>query len=188
MRKHLKTIVLVGGLSLCGTVWAEHLVLVSVKTEAEVRDPSTTPVVEVELSAELEGLPPDPIEPIRISWQERGGISPDPFLELSIPSGCLGRDFMAGCAVGEFVIDGASTALTIREFDARFLARDDRTVRFDLIASFLGGEQAHSMLSTLGGRAVELTLDAESATALGTGIEAVSGVEPDPFGPPPDDI
>lgn len=183
MSRHLSEFLLVVALGLSGPVWADHLVLLSVNTEAEVRDPLTTPMVEVELSAELQGLPPDPIEPIGISWQERGGVEPEPFLQLSIPSDCLASDFMAECVMGEFVIDGASTSLTIREFDARFLTRDDRTLRFDLLASFLGGDQAHAMLSILGGRTVELTIGEESATALITGIEAVSGVQPEPFQP-----
>lgn len=186
MRIHIKSVLLVAALCLSGIVRADHLVLQSVKTEAQVRDATTTPIIEVDVTVDLQGLPPDPIQPVVLGWEAVGGIDPDPFLELTIPAGCLDSDFMAGCAEGRFIADGATTPLTIRGFDARFFARDDGSARFSVTASFLAGDLAHLMLSTLAGRAVEVTIGAEFATALTTGIEAVSGIDPEPFQPVPD--
>lgn len=181
MKSHLKKLVLVGGLVLSGPLWAVDSLL-SVKTEAEVRDPLTTPVIQAELSVELEGFPPEPVEPIVVSWQEYGGIDPEPFLEISIPGGCLSDS--ARCAVeGIYSIDGVETPLTIQAFDARFFMPDERTTRFHMAVSFLGGDQAHDMLSTLGGRTVELTMDGESATAPISEVEAAMGIQPQPFEP-----
>ena len=182
MKNHLKQLVLVGGLALSGPLFADHISLLSVKTEAEVREPLATPVIEAELSVELEGVPPEPIEPVVVSWQEYGDIDPEPFLEISIPGGCLSD--LARCAVeGNFSMDGAETPLTIQAFDARFFMPDVRTTRFHMAVSFLAGDQAHDMLSTLGGRTVELTMDGESATAPISEVEAAMGISPKPFEP-----
>lgn len=182
MKNHLKKLVLVGGLVLSGPLWAVHITLLSAKTEAEVRDALTTPVIEANLSVELEGVPPEPIEPIIVSWQEYGGIQPEPFLQISIPGGCLNHS--ARCAVqGIYSIDGVEMPLTIQAFDARFFMPDERTTRFDMTISFLAGDLAHDMLSTLGGRTVELVMDGESATAPISEVEAAMGIQPEPFEP-----
>lgn len=157
------------------------------RTEAEIGlTRSGAEAVQVEFEAMLEEVPELAGADVVATWEQAGGISPQPFV-VSIPAGCLMSNAV-GLHVEDFRTCGVTAALgeervSLMEFDARLVADRDGTGRLELEA-LMGISPtpfAPQLLGTLGGGVVELAIGAESAGVPPLGIETVSGIDPQPF-------
>jgi hypothetical protein len=174
------------------------------KTDARIQaSASGADLVQLALLAELVtrgGL--DVTDDMVVTWQEVGGVEPEPFRVL-IPAGCFmnrrGHGFFVEdfrtCGV-ELSISSAPRGLLLLEivdFRARLVRSDDRTWRFNIVASFVPPDPvippdpivpitpARAFLGLVGGAALQFAIGTESAAAPPLRMETVSGVEPQPF-------
>lgn len=158
--------------------------------------------VQLRWAAELVNGMPDLSDDVEVGWQQVGGVEPTPFRVL-IPAGCFVsnrrgarvEDFTA-CGVELSVESGAGgrTLVAVVDFDARVVARDDGSYRFDIITSIIPPDPVvppdpvippdpvHAFLGILGGAAVQIAAGGETTMASPPlRIETVSGIEPTPF-------
>jgi hypothetical protein len=146
--------------------------------------------IKLEFTAELIDGIPDLMDDVEVGWQQVGGVEPTPFRVL-MPAGCFatGRrgsrveDFHA-CGV-EVSMDSSQRGripMTLVDFEARGVARDDGIYRFDILATFIPPDPVHEIFGVLGGAAVRIaTGSGTTMPSLPLRTETVSGVDPVPF-------
>ena len=168
--------------ALVTTVWGFEVD--RTRTNAEIVPPGPIePVIQLNFRAWLFNAGFVGLDDIVITWERVGGVEPQPF-QVLIPAGCFVRnrgfhveDFQ-DCGVRMTFGDGI---LPILEFASRLVQRTDGSARFAVRASFVGRDQAHAILGTLGGAVVEIDISSEARKSPPLRIETVSGVEPEPF-------
>ncbi len=135
-----------------------------------------------------EGRPALQETDIVATWQRVGGIDPTPF-RIVIPAGCFvaERDRLrvrgTSCGVQVYL---ESELLEVETFAALAFPPEPVApgdplqfrVRMTVVAD---SARSSSVLSTLGGAEVSLTIGRESAVALPKSIDAFAGIEPEPF-------
>ena len=146
--------------------------------------------IKLEFTAELINGIPDLMDDVEVGWQQVGGVDPQPFRVL-MPAGCFvtGR---RGSQVEDFDVCGVQIAvdssqrgrilMTLVDFEAKGVARDDGIYRFDILATFVPPDPIHEILGILGGAAVQIaTGSGTTMPSLPLRTETVSGVDPVPF-------
>ncbi len=135
-----------------------------------------------------EGRPDLQRSDVVATWQRAGGIDPTPF-RIVIPAGCfvVERDRLrvrgTSCGVQVYL---ESELLEVETFAAvAFLPEPEGPadtlqfrVRLNIVIDPAG---SGSVLSTLGGAEVSLTIGREGGVAVPTSIDSFSGVQPTPF-------
>jgi len=157
------------------------------RTEASiVQRPTGAQFIRVNFTAELtnNAIPNVTREKVEAGWQQVGGIEPQPF-RILIPAACFvaNRGFHVEnfrCC-GVQIVFGRSGALFITDFEARLVARDDGTHRFDVEASVVPPDPIHAVLGAVGGAAVHIAIGTEVARSLPVSAATVSGADPQPF-------
>ncbi len=161
------------------------------RTEAAIQGGDLRPLtVAVEVKANLDGVPPEPIVPtnVVIGWEEVGGISPTPFM-VFLPAACWERgraSFDAvdpDCGAEATLLDrsGAEVLLRIEALEARFSQRGEGEARaaLELVLNANGMEQ--DLLSALGGGQLSIAIGREQGLAPLLAIQAAMGIQPQPF-------
>jgi hypothetical protein len=160
------------------------------KTEAAIRTSAAGDhTILLNFAAELiNGIPDLVKQDLEVGWGEVGGIDPQPF-RILIPAGCFVsgsrgyrvRDFSA-CDVQVLFLPGVPPdSLSIIDFDARVVARDDGSYRFDMVAQFYPPDPIYPVLGAVGGAAVRIGIGSESSMVFPVSTETVSGISPEPF-------
>ena len=174
------------------------------KTGAAIQtSASGVEMIQLTFAAELlSNSGPDVSDDVVVTWQEVGGVEPEPF-RVRIPAGCFrdrrGRGFYVddfrSCGVQLSVASSARgfALLEIVDFRARLLHLEDGASRFDIVTSVVPPDPivppdpvvpptaAGAFLGLVGGAAVEIAIGSESSASPPLRIVTVSGVEPQPF-------
>jgi hypothetical protein len=161
------------------------------KTEAVVvTSAAGARAIELEFTAELINGIPDLMDDVEVGWRQVGGVEPQPFRVL-MPAGCFVTS-RRGSQVEDFDVCGVQIAvnssqrgrilMTIVDFEAKGVARDDGIYRFDILATFVPPDPIHEILGILGGAAVQIaTGSGTTMPSLPLRTATVSGVDPQPF-------
>ena len=190
-------------LAVSSTETASRFAISRARTGATVQtSASGAEMIQLTFVAELTSdSGPDVSDDVVVTWQEVGGVEPEPFRVL-IPAGCFrdlrGRGFYVddfrSCGVQLSVASSARgfAVLEIVDFRARLLHLDG-TSWFDIVTSVIPPDPvvppdpivpptaAGAFLGLVGGAAVEIAIGSESSAAPPLRIVTVSGIDPTPF-------
>ncbi len=193
------TVGLITAVGLVSTAWGFEIS--RARTRAEIlMDPASDALsMRLQLRADLSGFPPEPPQ-----WTDHFHLlvnsgftgSVDAPIQLSIPAVCwvpvrIGFG-VTGTACGvtmSFGVDATSgmpTPLSILDFRARWVPGSDGTASLVIDAGFTDPSPedpgwAHTILSVLGGAAVQIMIGGETAIALPSGVVTQGGIQPEPF-------
>lgn len=169
--------------ALATTVWGFEVD--RTRTNAEIVPPSPIePVIQLNFRAWLFNASFVGLDDIVITWEQAGGVTPEPFrtFRVLIPAGCFVRN--RGFHVEDFEDCGVQMTfgdglLLIREFASRLVQRTDGSARLTVRASFMSRDQAHAILGALGGAVVEIDINSEPRKSPPLRIKTVTGAEPE---------
>jgi hypothetical protein len=173
-------------------VTGSELAIAEARTRARVNTArSGTATVEMRFQVAFDGLPA--LEPTDVvaTWEQAGGISPQPFV-VAIPAGCFAPD-LRGLRVEDFRACGARTelggqALPLLELQAAMgveptpFVPDRVVLRIRAVMGVNPDPFAGApVLGALGGAELAVAVGSASGGAPPLSVATVSGVEPVPF-------
>ena len=165
-----------------------ELALASARTDARADVDGERGVVQMRLQAELGAVPDLAGQDVIATWEQAGGIQPQPFV-VAIPAGCFARNDR-GYRVRDFEACGVRAtlggeAIPLLEFDAVMGVSPQPFTPVLRIRAAMGIEPqpfaAASLLGALAGSDFDLAVGASRAGLPTRGIESVSGISPNPF-------
>ncbi|HSM05628.1 MAG TPA: hypothetical protein VK858_13520 [Longimicrobiales bacterium] len=165
-----------------------QLALASARTDARADVDGEHGVVQMRLRAELGSVPDLAGQDVIATWEQAGGIEPQPFV-VAMPAGCFARN-ERGYRVRDFEACGVRAtlggeAVPLLEFDAAMGIEPQPFTPVLRIRAAMGIEPqpfaAAPLLGTLAGSDFELAVGASRAGLPTQGIESVSGISPNPF-------
>lgn len=169
---------------------ASALEIRSGKTEVKlVSADERAAVISVEFRAGLTGVVGLTRENVIVTWENAGGVSPNPF-KILIPAGCfvLSRDVyrianFETCGVEiSRQSSGVITRYSIADFSGRVIVDATGNGLLELNALFgTTPDDGAPVLGATGGAVIEIAVGRESAFSLPKSVESFSGVSPQPF-------
>lgn len=162
-----------------------------VRTEAAIQVGDLRSLtVALEVKADLDWVPPDPIVPadVVIGWEEVGGVSPQPFMVV-LPATCweMGRASIVAadpsCGAEATLLDrsGDEVLLRIEALEARISQRGEGEARAALEIVLFADGMEQDLLSALGGGQLSIAIGREAGLAPILAIQAAMGISPQPF-------